>query len=82
MDVVRFEDVGGDGRGTETHNMRRASPSGDLITTVARRIMLGSNTDRMPDKRIKLEQVTLAAPGKYVIRNTRHALLRKANGYL
>ena len=61
MDVVRLDAVVGDRRGTETHNMRCASPSGDLVTTVARCIMLGSNIDRTADRRIKPEQDTLAA---------------------
>jgi len=82
MHVVRLDDGRGDRRGTQTHNMRRAPPSGDLVTRVARCIMLGSNIDRMADRRIKPEQATLAAPGKYVIRNRRHALLRTANCYL
>ena len=78
MHVVRLDEA----RGTETHDLRRTSPSGDLVTRVARCLMLGSNIDRTADSRIKPEQVTLAAPGKYVIRNTRHALLRTANCYL
>jgi len=78
MHVVRLDDV----RGTETHVLRCASLSGDLVTTVARCIMLGSNIDRTANRRIKPEQVALAAPGKYVIRNTRHAFLRTANCYL
>jgi len=82
MHVFRLDAFGGDRRGPETHNMRRSSPSGDLATTVSRCIMLGSNIDRMADRRMKPEQVTLGAPGKYVIRNTRHALLRTANCYL
>jgi len=82
MHIVRLDALGGDRRGPETHNMRRSSPSRDLATTATRCIMLGSNIDRMADRRIEPEQVTLAAPGKYVIRNTRHALLRTANCYL
>jgi hypothetical protein len=71
-----------DRRGTEPHNLRRASPSGGLVTTSAHCSMLCSNNNRTADRRIKPEQVTLAAPGKYVIRNTCHALLRTANCYL
>jgi hypothetical protein len=40
-------------------------------------ILLDLNINLTVDSRIKLAQVSVAAPGKYEIRNTRHALLAR-----